>query len=42
LPAPLPDIAINLFWHAQVHHDAANQWLRGGLAGLFGGDIVDD
>jgi DNA-binding transcriptional LysR family regulator len=36
LPAPLPDIAINLFWHAQVNRDAANQWLRGVLVGLFG------
>jgi DNA-binding transcriptional LysR family regulator len=36
LPVPLPDIAINLFWHAQVHRDAANQWLRGVLVELFG------
>jgi DNA-binding transcriptional LysR family regulator len=28
-PAPLPEIAINLFWHAKYHKDPANQWLRG-------------
>ena len=28
-PAALPEIAINLFWHAKFHKDAANQWLRG-------------
>jgi DNA-binding transcriptional LysR family regulator len=28
-PAKLPDIAINLFWHAKSHKDPANQWLRG-------------
>ncbi|GAC1629482.1 MAG: LysR family transcriptional regulator [Nevskia sp.] len=28
LPFALPDIAINLFWHAKVHKDPANQWLR--------------
>lgn len=27
-PAKLPEIAINLFWHAKVHKDPANQWLR--------------
>jgi DNA-binding transcriptional LysR family regulator len=27
-PAKLPDIPINLFWHAKVHKDPANQWLR--------------
>ena len=28
-PAGLPDIAINVFWHAKFHKDPANQWLRG-------------
>ncbi|UUZ71148.1 LysR family transcriptional regulator [Polaromonas sp. P1(28)-8] len=28
-PASLPEIAINLFWHAKYHKDPANQWLRG-------------
>jgi len=28
-PAAMPEIAINLFWHAKYHKDPANQWLRG-------------
>jgi DNA-binding transcriptional LysR family regulator len=28
-PVKLPEIAINLFWHAKYHKDPANQWLRG-------------
>jgi DNA-binding transcriptional LysR family regulator len=28
-PATLPEIAINMFWHAKVHKDPANEWLRG-------------
>jgi len=28
-PAKLPEIAINVFWHAKVHKDPANEWLRG-------------
>lgn len=27
-PAPLPEIAIKLFWHARYHRDPANRWLR--------------
>lgn len=27
-PANLPEIAINLFWHARQHQDPANRWLR--------------
>ena len=27
-PADLPAIAIKMFWHAKVHLDPANQWLR--------------
>jgi DNA-binding transcriptional LysR family regulator len=34
-PAALPDIAINLFWHAKNHKDPANQWLRGLMMELF-------
>ncbi len=29
LPLKLPDIGINLFWHARFHKEAGNQWLRG-------------
>ena len=28
-PAKLPEIAINVFWHAKYHKDPANEWLRG-------------
>jgi DNA-binding transcriptional LysR family regulator len=28
-PAKLPEIAINMFWHAKFHKDPANEWLRG-------------
>ncbi|WP_429352743.1 LysR family transcriptional regulator [Paraburkholderia sp. 32] len=34
-PALLPEIAINLFWHAKFHREAANQWLRSLLFELF-------
>lgn len=27
-PAVLPEVAINVFWHAKVHKDPANEWLR--------------
>lgn len=27
-PAPLPEIAIKLFWHARYHRDPANKWFR--------------
>lgn len=37
-PVQLPDIAINVFWHAQVHRSAANQWLRGVVCELFADD----
>jgi DNA-binding transcriptional LysR family regulator len=26
--ATLPEIAINMFWHAKFHKDPANEWLR--------------
>jgi hypothetical protein len=28
-------VAINLFWHAKAHKDAANQWLRGLIFDTF-------
>jgi DNA-binding transcriptional LysR family regulator len=34
-PVALPQIAINLFWHAKVHRDPGNQWLRGVLFDSF-------
>ena len=34
-PVALPDIAINLFWHARMHRDPASVWMRRLLAELF-------
>ena len=34
-PANLPEIAIHMIWHARVHRDPANQWLRGLVAECF-------
>jgi DNA-binding transcriptional LysR family regulator len=34
-PVALPQIAINLFWHAKAHRDPGNQWLRGLLFDNF-------
>ena len=35
-PAALPEIAINVFWHAKFHREPANQWLRSLLVDTFG------
>ena len=37
-PVDLPEVAINLFWHAKVHRSPAHQWLRGLVFDLFGDD----
>ena len=37
-PVNLPEIAINVFWHAKVHRSPAHQWLRGVVFDLFGED----
>jgi DNA-binding transcriptional LysR family regulator len=34
-PVALPQIAINMFWHAKFHRDPGNQWLRGTLFDQF-------
>jgi len=34
-PATLPEISINLFWHAKNHKDPANQWLRGQIFDMY-------
>lgn len=34
-PVALPEIAINMFWHAKFQRDPANQWLRGTLFDEF-------
>lgn len=36
-PAKLPEVAINVFWHAKYHRAPANRWLRGVVFDLFGG-----
>ncbi|MHA6574336.1 LysR family transcriptional regulator [Pseudomonas yamanorum] len=35
LPLPLPEIAINLFWHAKYNRDPANKWFRQLMFELF-------
>lgn len=37
-PVALPEVPINVFWHAKVHRSLANQWLRGLFFELFGED----
>ena len=37
-PVDLPEVAINVFWHAKVHRSPAHQWLRGLVFDLFGDD----
>jgi DNA-binding transcriptional LysR family regulator len=37
-PVALPQIAINMFWHAKFHRDPGNQWLRDLMFERFGGD----
>ena len=37
-PVELPEIAINVFWHAKVHRSPLHQWLRGVVFDLFGED----
>ncbi|MBL8305147.1 MAG: LysR family transcriptional regulator [Rubrivivax sp.] len=39
-PVPLPEVAINVFWHAKVHRSPAHQWLRGLVFELFGEDAT--
>lgn len=34
-PADLPEVAINVFWHAKYHREPANQWLRGLIVERF-------
>ena len=39
-PAKLPEVAINVFWHAKFHKAPANQWLRGLVFETFGGEAA--
>jgi len=36
LPLAIEDSAIHQFWHARLHRDPANQWLRALIASRFG------
>lgn len=40
-PVKLPEIGINVFWHAKAHRSPANQWLRGIVFDLFADDGHD-
>lgn len=35
LPVRLPPFDVGVFWHARVHKDTANQWLRGLITSSF-------
>jgi DNA-binding transcriptional LysR family regulator len=35
-PVDLPEVAINVFWHAKVHRSPAHLWLRSVVFDLFG------
>jgi DNA-binding transcriptional LysR family regulator len=37
-PIALPEVSINVFWHAKVHRSPIHQWLRGVVFDLFGKD----
>jgi DNA-binding transcriptional LysR family regulator len=39
-PAKLPEIAINVFWHAKFHREPGNQWLRTLIFNTFSSPTV--
>jgi DNA-binding transcriptional LysR family regulator len=39
-PAKLPEVAINVFWHAKFHKAPANQWLRSLVFDTFASDAT--
>lgn len=41
-PVKLPEAPINVFWHAKVHREPANQWLRRIVFELFGADQASE
>lgn len=40
-PAKLPEVAINVLWHAKVHKAPDNQWLRGLIFDAFADDAAE-
>lgn len=36
-PVAIPAFTVKQYWHARVHHDSANRWLRGVCASLYMG-----
>lgn len=34
-PVPLPEIGVNIFWHAKFHREPGNQWLRSVIFDTF-------
>jgi DNA-binding transcriptional LysR family regulator len=38
-PATLPEIAINLFWHAKYHREPGNQWMRNLIFEIFSNTV---
>jgi DNA-binding transcriptional LysR family regulator len=38
----LPDVTINMLWHAQNHRDAGDQWLRQVIFERFSNDMEPD
>jgi len=38
-PAKLPEIAINLFWHAKYHREPGNQWMRNLIFEIFSSTV---
>ena len=40
-PVALPEVSINVFWHAKVHRSPVHQWLRSLVFDLFGETTSD-
>ncbi len=38
-PVRLPEVSINVFWHAKMHRSPANQWLRDVVLDMFGDGV---
>jgi DNA-binding transcriptional LysR family regulator len=38
-PVRLPEVSINVFWHAKLHRSPVNQWLRDVVLDMFGDGV---